>query len=35
MKIAVTRDFAIHDYIKNNFKYLQLIPLDNDLDLSA
>lgn len=31
MKIAVTRDFAIHDYIKNNFEYLQIVPLDNDL----
>ena len=31
MKIAVTNDFAIHGYIKNNYDYLQLIPLDDDL----
>ncbi|MBU1627699.1 PAS domain S-box protein, partial [bacterium] len=31
MKIAVTNGFAIHDYIKNNYDYLQLIPLDDDL----
>ncbi|MFH0996288.1 MAG: PAS domain S-box protein [Pseudomonadota bacterium] len=31
MKIAVTRDFAIHEYIKNNFEYLQIESLDNDL----
>jgi len=31
MKIAVTRDFAIHDFIKENYGYLQLKPLDSDL----
>ena len=31
MKIAVTSGFAIHDYIKKNYDYLQLIQLDNDL----
>ncbi len=32
MKIAVTNEFAIYDYIKNNYDYLQLIPLDDDLN---
>mgnify|MGYP003962996327 FL=1 len=31
MKIAVTQNFAIHDYIKNNYENLTLIPLDDDL----
>ncbi|MBC8439492.1 MAG: transporter substrate-binding domain-containing protein [Deltaproteobacteria bacterium] len=31
MKIAVTKDFAIHNYIKTNFDYLQLIPFENEL----
>ncbi|MFH1980972.1 MAG: PAS domain S-box protein [Pseudomonadota bacterium] len=31
MKIAVTKDFAIHEHIKNNYGYLQLVPLDGDL----
>jgi PAS domain S-box-containing protein len=32
MKIAVTNNFAIHDYIKNNYDYLQVIPTDSDLN---
>jgi two-component system cell cycle sensor histidine kinase/response regulator CckA len=32
MKIAVTNNFAIYDYIKNNYGYLQLVPLGSDLD---
>ena len=31
MKIAVTRDFAIHNHLKNNYEYLQIVPLDDDL----
>ncbi len=32
MKIAVTKDFAIYDYIKANYNYLQVIPFDSDIN---
>ena len=32
MKIAVAKEFAIHEFIKKNHGYLQLIPLDSDLN---
>ena len=32
MKIAVTRDFAIHNYLKKNYDYLQLVPFQTDLE---
>ncbi len=31
MKIAVTKDFAIYEYIKNNYHDLQIIPMGDDL----
>ena len=31
MKIAVTKNYAIHKYIKQNYKNLELIPLDEDI----
>ncbi len=31
MKVTVTRNFAIHHYIKNNYDSIDLIPVNNDL----
>lgn len=32
MKIAVTNGYAIHEYLKNNYDYLNIAPKHNDVD---
>ncbi|MDM8518122.1 transporter substrate-binding domain-containing protein [Desulfobacterales bacterium HSG16] len=32
MKIAITNGYAIHDFIKNNYDYLDLKPFDDDIN---
>ncbi len=31
MKIAATRNFALHDFIKNKYEFLKIVPQNNDL----